>query len=151
MKKYLITILTSSDLDILKLTIDSALGQIYKNYDLYIVVNTINNEYYSKVVNFCNKNYDDKITKILETPSNGKPGKGHNSLLKIFNEIDYEYLVICDGDDFLYPTALTRIDNLINKNNYDTIVFCGNSSSIIFSEYSCTEKMCLKTKSYEFK
>ena len=137
MKKYLIAILTSSDINILQLSIESALNQTYKDYDIYVVVNTLKEGYFEDVKKQCDS-YN--IAKIVQTTSNGKPGKGHNSVLSLFKKEKYEYLVMCDGDDFLYPIALTRIENILNTNNYDVIALCGRSSSISISYNKCKEQ-----------
>jgi hypothetical protein len=53
-------------------------------------------------------------TNIQETESNGKPGKGHNSVLRYFQQkSEYDYVVMVDGDDFLYPRALTRLNHYL--------------------------------------
>ena len=117
MNKYLLTILCSSNLDLLKISFESAANQLnYDNYDIFIVINTLNEEFYKEVLNYYKENMHKKLKKIIRSESNGKPGKGHNSLLDIFkSEPEYEYLLILDGDDFYYPCALERI-NFINEN-----------------------------------
>ena len=117
MTKYLLTILCSSNLELLKISFESAANQLnYDNYDIFIVINTLNEEFYKEVLNYYKENMHKKLKKIIRSESNGKPGKGHNSLLDIFkSEPEYEYLLILDGDDFYYPCALERI-NFINEN-----------------------------------
>ena len=143
---YLVTILTTNNIDLLTLSIMSALNQLYTNYHLYIIVNTLNDTYLEEVINLCKNKFPNKIERIIRTESNGRPGKGHNSLIKIFNESDYDYLIMCDGDDFLYPTALLRINNLIVKNNYDLIALIGNPSKIITSPYNIQEQSSLSER-----
>jgi cellulose synthase/poly-beta-1,6-N-acetylglucosamine synthase-like glycosyltransferase len=150
MKKYLITILTSSDLEILKLSVWAALNQINKDYHIYVIVNSLDKSYFNKVEELCNKSYPGKIEKIVETESNGKPGKGHNSLLDIFIKTSYEYLVICDGDDFLYPTALSRLDKLMQDNKYDAITLLGNPSHIKISKSKYKKSIDGNKKKYKW-
>jgi hypothetical protein len=53
-------------------------------------------------------------TNIQETESNGRPGKGHNSVLRYFkSHPEYDYVVMVDGDDFLYPRALSRLEHYL--------------------------------------
>lgn len=111
MTKLLITLLTSSNIDYLKATYTSVKNQMECNIDfkIIIVVNTLNKDYYSQVNNYF------KEAEVVETESNGFPGKGHNSLFKIFNQYtDYEYLLPLDGDDFLYPCALKKLGIYLN-------------------------------------
>ena len=107
MYKFLITILTSSDINLLKSSYNSVKNQINTNlnYDILIVVNTLDDNYYNEVKEYF------KDVAIIRTPSNGKPGKGHNSILNLFYQYkSYDYLIPIDGDDFLYPNALARIE-----------------------------------------
>ena len=80
-----------------------------KNH-LFIIVNTLDSTYYEKVVTLCESlNLNKFIKKIIQTKSNGKPGMGHNSVIKSFCKNDYNYLLMIDGDDFLYPYALFNL------------------------------------------
>lgn len=106
-KKILITLLTSSNINALKCSYNSVINQtnIKYSYDICIVVNTLNETYIDIVKEAFPTNY------IIQTESNGKPGKGHNSLFSIFNHSKkYDYLLPLDGDDFLYPGALSRLE-----------------------------------------
>ena len=113
MLKFLITILTSSDIDLLKSSYNSIKNQ--KNtkldYDILIVVNTLDDNYYNKILEYF------KDVAIIRTSSNGKPGKGHNSVVNLFYQYkSYDYLIPIDGDDFLYPNALARIEIYLKYN-----------------------------------
>ena len=129
MVKYLLTILCSSKIDLLKLCFESANNQInFTDYDIFIVVNTLNEIFYNEVMEYFKNHKYDKLKKIIRTESNGKPGKGHNSLLEIFKrEIKYDYLLILDGDDFYYPLAIERINMLREKTNFDVFLLAGNT------------------------
>ena len=111
MTKLLITLLTSSNIDYLKPTYNSVKNQMECNIDfkIIIVVNTLNKDYYSQVNNYFIE------VEVIKTESNGYPGKGHNSLFEIFNQYtNYEYLLPLDGDDFLYPCALRKLEIYLN-------------------------------------
>lgn len=127
--KYLVTILTSSNLDLLKISYESVLNQKnYNNYDIFIVINTLDELYYKNVIDYFSNINDNKLKKIIRTKSNGRPGMGHNSLLNIFvNQNNYEYLIILDGDDFLYPCCLNKINELLKINKFDIINLAGNT------------------------
>ena len=129
MGRFLVTILTSARIDLLKNTLESIIKQIeFDNYDIFIIVNTTNELYYHSVIELFKNHSIEKLVKIIRTESNGKPGKGHNSLLSVFkHHIEYEYLVIVDGDDKLYPLALKRLNMLYSLNNYDVITLVGNT------------------------
>ena len=129
MAKVLVTILTSGKLEYLKQTFNSVKNQ--KNttfdYDVYIVVNTLDFDYYDQV----KKEFPD--TNVVQTQSNGKPGKGHNSLHTIFRDkLEYEYLIPLDGDDFLYPCAFNRLE-IYMKYSPDVLALPFND--ILVTEY----------------
>jgi hypothetical protein len=108
--RILVSILTSSKPYLAKLCYDSIHSQI-NNDDVSIVV----------IVNSTNLEHVNDIRKIMpvgtniqETESNGKPGKGHNSVLHYFrSQTQYDYCVLVDGDDFLYPRALSRLQHYL--------------------------------------
>tara|TARA_B110000208_G_scaffold77208_1_gene98924 strand:+ start:5379 stop:11732 length:6354 start_codon:yes stop_codon:yes gene_type:complete len=149
--KYLVCILTSYSIDLLKISIQCALNQIYTNFDVYIIVNTLDETYFDKVLNLVKSNFKDKIQDVIKTESNGKPGKGHNSVIEVFKKSHYDYLIICDGDDFLYPTSISRINNLVKTNMYDVITLIGNPAriSIKLLEYNENIKERIKTVKFQ--
>ena len=107
-KKFLLCILSSSNEKLLKLSYLSALNQTHHNidYNIIIIVNSINPTYFNSV----KKEFDDIDVEIIETLSNGKPGMGHNSVINLFkNRLQYDYMLLLDGDDFLYPSALEQL------------------------------------------
>ena len=113
MKKVLVTLLTSYNLKCLQNSYKSIKNQ-YKsnlNYSILIVVNTLNDNYFLDVKNTF------KDCEIIRTESNGSPGKGHNSVIKLFKEKqEYDYLIPLDGDDILYPCALKRLEIYLQYN-----------------------------------
>ena len=115
--KFFVAILTSSDVESCKLTYDTIINQENHNleYDIFIIVNTKNTEYYSKIVEEF-ENVHIPVT-IIETESNGYPGKGHNSVLHTFkNTINYDYCILIDSGDFFYPTAFHNISMYLAYN-----------------------------------
>ena len=125
--KFLITLLSSSNSKLLKLSYQSIINQLhhYMNYTIVIVVNSLNTEYYKEVSDtFKELNVE---IEIIETQSNGKPGMGHNSLFEVFkNKKQYDYLIPIDGDDFLYPYALHQLSKIIIQHTPDILVLQGN-------------------------
>lgn len=117
-QRILVTLLTSSKFNYLKLAIECVEQQLSNNLDvtLIIVVNTLKEEYYQKVKE------EIKGHEVVRTESNGRPGKGHNSLFEVFRKGTWDYLVPVDGDDFLYPTALRNIEQYI-KYKPDALIF----------------------------
>ena len=82
--KFLVSLLTSSNSKLLKLVYQTIIKQINHsfNYTIILVINSLDKNYYQEVYNEF-KNID---IEIIETESNGKPGKGHNSLFEIFRK-----------------------------------------------------------------
>ena len=108
--KILITLLSSGNLKLLELAYESVLKQqkTTLDYTIMIVINSLTKEYLEKVQQ-CFSNVI-----IKETVSNGKPGKGHNSVLQIFKDhTEFDYIIPIDGDDFLYPFALYRLETYL--------------------------------------
>lgn len=108
----LFLILTSSNFNLLIKCIESLEKQYYKTfkYEIKIMVNALNHNYYLNVKNRIKK-YE-----VIRSVSNGYPGKGHNSLIQYFKENNtYDYLFLMDGDDLLYPSAFEQINKLIKK------------------------------------
>lgn len=113
MSSFLITLLTSSNLKYLKTCYESVKNQKFStiNYTIVIIVNTQNDNYYNIVL----EEFPNDI--VVRTESNGRAGKGHNSLLSYFNEHkEFDYLIPIDGDDILYPCALQRIEIYMEYN-----------------------------------
>ena len=91
MVKYLVGILCSSNIQLLKESFFSVLNQNgFDDYEIMIIVNTLSEEFYQDVMYEFGKHNYAKLRKIVRTESNGSPGKGHNSVLKIFYK-DYRY------------------------------------------------------------
>ena len=119
MVDFLVTILCSNKIEMLHRCIESVENQkgIDFQYDIFIIVNTLNNDFYLEVLRFFGNKY-----KVIRTESNGMPGMGHNSCIDTFKKFyKYEQLFILDGDDQLYPYAFKQIEKCIQKENSDVI------------------------------
>ena len=127
-KKFIITILSSSNAELLKLSYNSIINQINHNFDytVVLIINSLDSNYINEVKSeFINYNID-----IIETKSNGKPGMGHNSCLNYFyNNKIYDYLIMFDGDDIVYPTFFSQITKAFEyEKNLDILSIYGNDS-----------------------
>ena len=132
MVKYLVGILCSSNIPLLRESVNSVINQQnFDDYHIFIIVNTLDEVFYQDVIREFGYSKHDKLKKIIRTESNGFPGKGHNSVLDIFyKNYKYDYLIKLDGDDFLFPTAIERINNVQVTENSDVISLLGNCSVI---------------------
>ena len=126
--KFLITLLSSSNSKLLKLSYNTIINQYKHNidYTIILVINSLDSNYFQEVSN----EFKDIDIEIIETESNGKPGKGHNSLFQIFRDKNiYDYLIPIDGDDFLYPYALYQLEKCFSiQNNIDIVCIYGNDT-----------------------
>jgi len=118
--KLLSVILTSSKFNLLVRAIKSVINQkkVDFDYDIIVNVNTLNEEFYNIVLKKIPElfNLEKNNIKIIRTESNGRPGKGHNSCIKLFKEMkNYDYLSILDGDDLYYPCAFQRFSTYLKK------------------------------------
>ena len=132
MTKYLVSLLCSSNINMFIISLNTAIQQInFNDYDIIVVINTLDDIFYNDVIKYIKSNKHSKIVNVIRTESNGWPGKGHNSLLNIFkNKNKYDNLVILDGDDFLYPVALDRINKIKEKTDFDVLTLVGNTRLI---------------------
>ena len=144
--KMMVCILTSSKLDYFKESLKSVKNQqkIYGiDWDIFIIVNTINDDYYYKLLD----EYPEE--NIVRTVSNGKPGKGHNSVLDFFKKKDnYDYLFMLDGDDFLYPSALRHIESYIASNNPEILMLMYHDTLSYILQAKNTPHMVINNKVY---
>jgi glycosyltransferase involved in cell wall biosynthesis len=129
MVKYLVGILCSSNIRLVHEALNSVINQKnFDDYEIYLIVNTKNELFYQEVMREFNYHTHSKLKKIVRTESNGHPGKGHNSVLSIFHKDNrYENLVMLDGDDFFFPYALERINNVKTTKQCDVITLAGNT------------------------
>lgn len=129
MVKYLVGILCSSNVGLVKESLYSVVNQKrFDDYDIFIIVNTLKEDFYQDILYEFGKHNYPKLKKIIRTDSNGSPGRGHNSVLKLYyRDNNYENLIMLDGDDFLFPYALERINNIREIENSDVISLYGNT------------------------
>ena len=109
------TLLTSNDIPKLSRLVKSVQGVIRITpieWEVVIVVNSIHERYYEDV---CALNLP---FRVVNTESNGKPGRGKNACLDVFLESDCDYISQIDGDDFLYPSYLQSLWNHVNHYVY---------------------------------
>lgn len=114
-KKIMVVILTSSQAQYAYRGYRSIKNQKQHsfNYDIFINVNSLNKNYINEVKE---QFKDINDVNIVETESNGKPGKGHNSIIELFQKYTkYDYMFCLDGDDMFYPCAFQQYEQLFNK------------------------------------
>ena len=144
--KMMVCLLTSSKLEYLKESLKSVKNQQKINsidWDIFIIVNTLNDEYYNKLLN----EYPEE--NIVRTESNGKPGKGHNSVLDFFKKKEeYSYLFMLDGDDFLYPSALRHIESYIASDNPEILMLMYHDTLSDILRIKNTTHMVINNKAY---
>ena len=120
--KFLVAILTSSREDLCKICYYSVLKQINHDidFDIHIIVNSTKKDY----IDIIKEKFNRLNVQIIETESNGSPGMGHNSVIKHFKmNHKYDYLILVDGDDFLYPLAFSRLEYYL-KYKPDLLFIC---------------------------
>jgi len=90
--------------------------------DIWVVCNTLDESYPEKAKKMANE----EGCRYVRTESNGKPGKGKNSVLNLFRRMSktgevYDYLMLLDGDDFLYPHALAVLSRALYVSRADIV------------------------------
>lgn len=76
--------------------------------DRVVIVNSLNPDHVSDV----RKLLPDAT--IVETPCNGTPGQGKQSVWEYFLTTDYDYLILQEGDDWFYPGGVDVIKSWQN-------------------------------------
>jgi hypothetical protein len=79
-----------------------------------VMVNSTNPDYFAEA-----KSVADRYGWMcIGSESNGRPGKGKNACLSFFHNYDhgYDYMLLIDGDDILYPTAFGQLVKLCKFN-----------------------------------
>lgn len=117
--KVLVTILTSSSLDLFEVCFQSVIRQKYiketcpeVSFHPVVLVNTRNPGYFKEVKDLLFNVYN--FTNVFETESNGLPGKGHNSEIEYFRQhMEYDWMFPVDGDDLIYPTAFLQLGRML--------------------------------------
>ena len=109
----LVSILTSSRPDLLALSYESVAASVAASgvesasksqkysYTVRVIVNSTDQGHYTDV-----RAIVPASVSVVRTESNGRPGKGHNSVLENFRSSPgYKYCVLVDGDDFLFALS----------------------------------------------
>ena len=133
MKNIVIFILTNNNEKLLKVVYNTVLKQKNHNftYNIIIVVNSLNQNYYHDV----SKEFENIDVEIIETKSNGRPGMGHNSCINLFKiRKEYNYMIMIDGDDFLYPYALNQLNKCFEKKNHLDILMLKSTDKLKYIE-----------------
>lgn len=133
MNSIVLFILTSSNEKLLKITYNSALNQKNHNfnYNIIINVNSLNENYYNDVI----KEFENIDVEIIKTKSNGKPGMGHNSCIELFKiRKNYDYMILLDGDDFLYPYALNQLNKCFQIEEHIDILMLKSTDKLKYIE-----------------
>lgn len=114
--KPLVGILTSEKIDKLERCIKSVISQV-DTASVVVVVNTLDVNYQNLAVSLA----EEYNLKAIVTGSNGKPGKGKNSLIKYFLTTDFTHIVPIDGDDYLLPNAIEILTTTAVTHNADVV------------------------------
>jgi|TARA_R110000765_G_scaffold343805_2_gene433823 hypothetical protein len=107
MKKILTAVLTSEDSS----KLDRCLRTLESQTDTLVVCNTTDEQYPKEAEKIASK----YSAKFIQTESNGKLGKGKNSVLEHFSRTDMDFLFLVDGDDFVYPNTLETVNFIVDK------------------------------------
>lgn len=133
MTKILVAILTSEKIEKLERCIKSVAEQTDTS-NIVIIINSLDHRYVNLATYVAN-NYGIKTT---ITESNGKPGKGKNSLIQYFLSTDFTHVIPVDGDDMLLPNAINKLENFSQKYNPD-IVGLINGLTLLYDERMSVE------------
>lgn len=112
----LLAILTSENILKLERCIKSVIPQC-KLSSIVIVINSVDSTYVEQAQSLASK-YG---IKSVITESNGRPGKGKNSLVHYFLSTESTHLIPVDGDDILLPSAVERLSNIVRDRNPDIL------------------------------
>lgn len=110
--KILNVVLVSSNLNHCKRAVSTL-----PNEDTIIVANSLDNIFLLNLL------MDDDLAgyKVTLTDSNGKPGKGKQSVLDMFLETDYDYLITIDGDDFFHQGGYEKLKDFVVSSKSDIL------------------------------
>ena len=88
------------------------------DFDIVIVVNSLDEEYSKMIKDSFEKDYD-----VFITESNGLSGKGHNARYDVYRNIykerEFTHVMPIDGDDYYYPMAFECVNELEKKSRFD--------------------------------
>ena len=141
MASVLTAVLTSED----PKKLDRCLKSLNDQAHILVVCNTTDEKYPKEAEKVASK----YSTKFIQTDSNGKLGKGKNSVLEYFSKTDMDFLFLVDGDDFVYPHALETVHIILNKVGDEFDIMALTESEV----WTGTELMRIKdwTESEDFR
>ncbi len=111
--RLLAIVLTSSDEFLALQAVRSIQDQAERIFTVTpkVIVNTLDKFYFQRV-----RDIIPDTIEVVQTESNGRPGKGHNSCIRYFeSQQEYDYLLLMDGDDCLYPYALNTLGRVLEQ------------------------------------
>lgn len=82
-----------------------------------VIINSTDDLYVARAYEWCREEGID----VTITDSNGRPGKGKNSVLDHFLKSDNQYMVQIDGDDFLQPHGVNLYNWLAENDPPDGV------------------------------
>jgi len=114
-------ILTTSDLPRLRRAVNSVRNQEVE-CAFFVEVNTRDKEYRQAVIDWCAA----ENIPCFSSSSNKKPGKGKQAVFNRFlAETEAEHLLLLDGDDVLYPCAISSLNRtLAEVDPVDVLISC---------------------------
>lgn len=112
----LLAILTSEKIHKLERCIESVIPQVDLS-NIVIIINSLDENYTTQAQTLANR-YN---IKHVVTESNGKPGKGKNSLIEYFLNSEFSHVIPVDGDDMLLPNAVEKLTYIGNDRNPDIL------------------------------
>lgn len=131
--KVMVVILTSNQEQYAFRAYQSVLNQLPHSFDcdIFINVNSLDKTYIEKI----RLVFKEESVTIIETESNGGPGKGHNSCLLLFkNHPKYDYAFFLDGDDMFYPCAFRQYEKLFQKSSDIDLVHLMINDNVTFEQ-----------------
>lgn len=130
--KTIALLLTSSQIKLAQRCYDSIKNQkdVPFKYDIGVVINTKSKTYEKE----CYEHFTKKNIQTFITKSNGYPGKGHNALLEVFKNSDYDYCIMIDGDDMFYPYAFSQFAKIYKQKPKTDVVHLMINDNITYKE-----------------
>ena len=115
-------ILTSYDLPRLRRAVQSVQNQ-NAECQYFVEINTKKKSYRQAVQEWC---ASEEIA-CYSSQSNGTPGKGKQAVFRRFlKETEAAYLLLLDGDDWLYPCAIESLERTLAEiQPVDVLISCG--------------------------
>jgi hypothetical protein len=107
--------------------------------DAVIVINTLSRQYEIDCSKWCEK----RGLEYHITKSNGKPGRGKNAVVDVFEASNDDYCVPVDGDDYLTPYGVWFYKKLAEQDNPPDAL-------CIYNSWMCSNYMWGQRYHYNF-